>query len=291
MAGRMLKWSVELSEFDIRYESRKALKAQALADFVAEMTPSTIPNSEADKWTIFVDGASNSAGAGAGIILENGAGTIIEVSVALSFPASNNQAEYEAFLADLRLAKDVGAREVKIFTDSQLVVSQVIGEYQAKNDHLQDYLRLVREMLALFDYIEVKHVPRGDNMRADIFSKLASTKKKGGNKSVIQEILPRPSIEEHTSPTLSVMAVDVNSIEDGTSWMTNYYTYLAHGHLPEDEKEAKTLQRKASSYCLMYDKLYKRGISIPLLKCIGEDDVDYVLREIHEGINGQHLGG
>ncbi|MCI47761.1 hypothetical protein A2U01_0069003, partial [Trifolium medium] len=73
--------------------------------------------------------------------------------------------------------------------------------------------------------------------------------------------------------------------------MTNYWLYLAHGHLPEDEKEAKTLQRKASSYCLMYDKLYRRGISIPLLKCIDEDDVDYVLREIHEGINRQHLGG
>ncbi|PNX98274.1 gag-pol polyprotein, partial [Trifolium pratense] len=147
-----------------------------------------------------------------------------------------------AFLAGLRLAKDVGAREVKIFTDSQLVVSQVIGEYQAKNDHLQEYLRLVKEMLALFDHIEVKHVPRGDNTRADILSKLASTKKKGGNKSVIQEILPRPSIEERTSSTPSVLVIDVNSIKDGTSWMTNYYMYLAHGHLPENEKEAKVVQ-------------------------------------------------
>ncbi|MCH93145.1 maturase K [Trifolium medium] len=136
MAGRMLKWSLELSEFDIRYESRKALKAQALAEFVAEMTLPALPNNDAEKWTIFVDGASSSTGAGAGIILENGAGTIIEVSLALSFPTSNNQAEYEAFLAGLRLAKDVDAKEIKIFTDSQLVVSQVLGEYQAKNDNL-----------------------------------------------------------------------------------------------------------------------------------------------------------
>jgi hypothetical protein len=77
MAGRMLKWSLELSEFDIRYESRKALKAQALADFVAEMAISVLPKSEANKWTIFVDGASSSTGAGAGIILENEVGTII----------------------------------------------------------------------------------------------------------------------------------------------------------------------------------------------------------------------
>ncbi|MCI83807.1 maturase K, partial [Trifolium medium] len=67
----MLKWSLKLSEFDIRYESRKALKAQVLADFVAEMTNPSSPTNGADKWTIFVDGASNATGAGAGIILEN----------------------------------------------------------------------------------------------------------------------------------------------------------------------------------------------------------------------------
>ncbi|MCH79610.1 gag-pol polyprotein [Trifolium medium] len=222
MAGRMLKWSLELFEFDVRYEGRKALKAQALADFVAEMTPPALPNSEADKWTIFVDRASSSTGAGAGIILENGTGTTIEVSLALSFPTSNNQAEYEAFLAGLRLAKDVGAKEIKIFTDSQLVVSQVLGEYQTKNDNLQEYLRLVQEKIARFHSAEVRHVPRGDNTRADVLSKLASTKKKGGNKSVIQEILPRPSIEKQAPSTSSTMVVDINSIKDGTSWMTNY---------------------------------------------------------------------
>ncbi|KAK2416131.1 maturase K [Trifolium repens] len=145
MAGRMLKWSLELSEFDIRYESRKALKAQVLADFVAEMTALAPASEEIEKWTIFVDGASSSTGAGAGIILENGKGIIIEVSLTLSFPTSNNQAEYEAFLAGLRLAEDIGARNIKICTDSQLVVSQVLGEYQAKNDDLFEYLTLVKD--------------------------------------------------------------------------------------------------------------------------------------------------
>ncbi|MCI15269.1 maturase K, partial [Trifolium medium] len=107
MAGRMLKWSLELSEFDIRYERRKTLKAQVLADFVAEMTNPSPPTNGADKWTIFVDGASNATGAGEGIILENENGILIEVSLALSFPTSNNQAEYEAFLAGLRLVEDM----------------------------------------------------------------------------------------------------------------------------------------------------------------------------------------
>ena len=135
---------LELSEFDIRYKSRTTLKAQVLADLVAEITLPASPKSGARKWTIFVDGASSSTGSGAGIILENEEGILVEVSLALSFPTSNNQAEYEAFLAGLRLAEDLGAEEIIICTDSQLVALQVRGEYQAKNDNLFEYLTLVK---------------------------------------------------------------------------------------------------------------------------------------------------
>ncbi|CAJ2677241.1 unnamed protein product [Trifolium pratense] len=285
MAGRMLKWSLELSEFDIRYESRKALKSQVLADFVAEMTSPASSTSEADKWTIFVDGASSSTGAGAGIILENENGIIIEVSLALSFPTSNNQAEYEAFLAGLRLAEDMEAKEVKIFTDSQLVASQVLGEYQAKNDNLSEYLALVKEKITKFESVEVQHVPREHNKRADILSKLASTKKKGGNKSVIQEVLPRPSIEKASN------VLDINVIGDQNCWMTPVYNFLANGTLPDNQKEAAIIRRRACAYVVLDGKLYRRGFSIPLLKCVDEETVDYILREVHEGINAQHLGG
>ncbi|GAU46452.1 hypothetical protein TSUD_402190 [Trifolium subterraneum] len=284
MAGRMLKWSLELSEFDIRYESRKTLKAQVLTDFVAEMTCSPSSTDGANKWTIFVDGASNATGAGAGIILENEEGILIEVLLALSFSTSNNQAEYEAFLAGLRLAEDVGAKEIKIYTDSQLVALQVLGEYHAKNDNLSEYLVLVKERITKFDSAEIQHVPREHNKRADILSKLASTKRKNGNKSVIQEILFHPSIQKPT------MFLDINAIGDANCWMTPVYNYLAHETLPNDEKEAATVKRRACSYTLLDNKLYRRGFSIPL-KCADEATADYILREIHEGINSQHLGG
>ncbi|MCI27926.1 hypothetical protein A2U01_0049126 [Trifolium medium] len=83
------------------------------------MTTPTTP--EKNKWTIFVDGSSNSQGSGAGIILKNGEGVLIEVSLGIAFHTTNNQAEYEAFLAGLRLAEDMEVEEIKIFTDSQLV--------------------------------------------------------------------------------------------------------------------------------------------------------------------------
>ncbi|GAU18714.1 hypothetical protein TSUD_80020 [Trifolium subterraneum] len=259
---RMLKWSLELAEFDISFESRKALKAQVLADFVAEMTTST--TSEKNKWTIFVDGSSNSQGSGAGIILENGDGVLIEVSLGLSLPTTNNQAEYEAFLAGLRLAKDMGTEEIKIFTDSQLVASQISGEYQTKEERLLEYLSLIKTKLAKFKETEVKHVPREHNARADVLSKLASTRrKKAGNQSLIQETLTKPSIEK--------------TAESNT--------------LPVDAKEATKIRKRACSYVLLDDKLYRRGFSISLLKCVEEARVEFILQEIHEGINGQHIGG
>src|SRR3954463_7421462 len=84
MAGRMLRWSLELAEFDIKYKGIKALKAQVLADFVAEMAFPETTNNNARRWTLYVDGASSSTGSGARIILENREGTLIEVSLSLS---------------------------------------------------------------------------------------------------------------------------------------------------------------------------------------------------------------
>ncbi|GAU14157.1 hypothetical protein TSUD_169830 [Trifolium subterraneum] len=262
MVGRMLKWSLELAEFHISFESRNALKAQVLADFVAEMTTST--TSEKNKWTIFVDGSSNSQGSGAGIILENEDGVLIEVSLGLSFPTTNNQAEYEAFLAGLRLAEDMGAEEIRIFTDSQLVASQVSGEYQTKEERLLEYLNLIRTKLAKFKETEVKHVPREHNARADVLSKLASTRrKKAGNQSLIQETLTKPSIEK-TAEVMHICAVDEQS------WMSPVYNFLKSNTLPVDAKEAAKIRKRACSYVLLDDKLYRRGFSIPLLKCVEE---------------------
>ncbi|XP_058722967.1 uncharacterized protein LOC131594783 [Vicia villosa] len=252
MAGRMLRWSLELSEFDVQYESRRALKAQALADFVAEMTLiANSPSPAENKWTIYVDGASSSSGSGAGIILENDEGLIIEVSLVLSFNTSNNQAEYEALLAGLRLAEDVGAREVKIYTDSQLIASHVSGDYQAKNDVLAEYLMLVKDKMKKFAKAEVEHIPREHNSRADVLSKLASTKKKGGNKSVIQEILSRPSIDKGAQP-LTVLAIG-----DDNCWMTPMYNCLTKDELPTDAKEASAIKRRACSYTIVENKLYR----------------------------------
>jgi len=222
-----MKWSLELSEFNIHYESRKALKAQVFADFLAEMTFPTEENKE--EWTVFVDESSNSKGGGAGIIVENSEGMVIEISLGLSFPVTNNTLEYEAFLAGLRIAKDLGASKIRIFTDSQLVASQVTGDYQVREGHLQQYVQLVLEKMKEFETIEVIHVPREHNTRADILSKLASTRTANRNKTVIQEVLNEPSIQRQKS-----QPPDINAIIGMEDWRAPITRYLCSGEFPFD---------------------------------------------------------
>ncbi|XP_019442261.1 PREDICTED: uncharacterized protein LOC109346977 [Lupinus angustifolius] len=214
LAGRMITWSIELSQFDIRFEPRTVVKSQVLSDFVAELTA---PEGDREQvWTIFVDGSSNPRGSGAGILLEDGQGITIEHSLTFTFPTSNNQAEYEACIAGLQLAKEVGAHKVLICSDSQLAVSQITGAYQTNDTLLGKYLLKVKELMADFDEATIQHVPRESNVRADILSKLASTKYPGNNRSVVQGTVYHPS----------VMAVEQVEIPD--NWTCPFIRYILH---------------------------------------------------------------
>ena len=123
----MVSWSIELSEFDIRYELRTAIKAQALVDFLVEMVDGE--NTPEPRWKLHVDGASNSKRSGAGAILEKEGEIIIELSIKFDFLISNNQVEYEALIASLKLARDIGIHRLLICSDSQIMTSQVIETY------------------------------------------------------------------------------------------------------------------------------------------------------------------
>src|SRR5215469_10159226 len=161
----MITWSVKLSEFHIVYESRMAIKSQYLADFMVEFTKQS-ESAECFGWTIYVDGSSNTKGSGAEVILEGPDGVSIEHALHFGFTASNNQAEYEALIAGLTLALEVGASSVKVCTDSQLVSSQVNGTYQARDDQMVRYLSKVQDLKQKFKDFQVVYVGREDNARA-----------------------------------------------------------------------------------------------------------------------------
>ena len=105
---------------------------------------------------------------------------------------------------------------------------------------------------------------------------------------------------EDLDPHVHVEALKTHSIEEPkrvlsieleSSWMDPILCYLRTGALPDDNLVARKVSHQAFHYVLYDDKLYKRSLKLPLLKCLLSSEMDYVIREVHEGIYNNHLGG
>ena len=147
-SGRLIKWAIEMSEFDIRYKPRTSIKGHILADFITEFTPAeptkaTQLTPDLPIWRLSVDGATNAQGRGAGLILTSPDGIDVEYELRFGFQAFNNEAEYEAVIAGLNLAHFMDADQWEVSSDSQLVVKQIEDSYEARGEKMILYLKKV----------------------------------------------------------------------------------------------------------------------------------------------------
>ena len=102
---------------------------------------------ETHLWKVFVDGVSSALRAGARIVIITSKGIRVEHSFKMGFKASNNEAEYEALLAGLRADLNLDERELKVYSNSRLIVNQVQGSFEAKDPWMMEYLRLVKQTI------------------------------------------------------------------------------------------------------------------------------------------------
>nr|GEU85168.1 reverse transcriptase domain-containing protein [Tanacetum cinerariifolium] len=286
-AGRLQKWSIMLGEHNITYRPRTSVKGKILADFLTEIpgdilqaAPAAAPQEE--PWTLFTDGSSCVDGSGAGLILTNPEGVEFTYALRFQFAASNNEAEYEALVAGLRIVTQIGVKNIQVNVDSKLVANQVLGTYVAKEDNMIKYLEIVKGLVSGFTAFSISQVPRSKNKQADALIKIASTSFAHLSKQVLVEVLKNKSIKEK-----EVAAVIK---ENGPTWMTRIADYLKEGVLPGDNKEARKLRLKSRQYELKEGVLYRRSFLTPWLRCVGPLQADYVMREIHEGSCSMHAG-
>ncbi|XP_075649778.1 uncharacterized protein LOC142620264 [Castanea sativa] len=201
----MVQWAIELSQFNIEYHPRTAIKAQALVDFIAEFTlpEDDRPDDETKLWTIQTDGSSaKKRGGGVGVIINTPDGEKLRYGVQLKFPTTNNEAEYEGILTRLRLGKALKAKNLLIQSDSKLAIRQIREEYEAKEERMQKYLKLTKHLAQEFDKVEFVRIPRDQNMAVDEIAKMASSEEKPTNVELLMEIQKCPNIEE--VPTFAI---------------------------------------------------------------------------------------
>ncbi|GJS37611.1 reverse transcriptase domain-containing protein [Tanacetum coccineum] len=285
----MMRWLGRLQngEHNISYRPRTAVKGQILADFLIEKpeTDAVLPQSEVklqEPWILFTDGSSYVDGSGAGLILTNPEGMEFTYALRFEFTATNNEAEYEALIAGLRIAARMGVRNQEANVDSRLVANHVLGEYVAKEDNMIQYLDKTKSLIQGFDRFTIRQVPRGDNKKADALSKIASTSFAHLSKQVLVEILKNKSISE--------MEISTVIEEQDPTWMTPIIEFISKGTLPHEQKDARRIRRTAQRFELRNGVLYRRSFLQPWLRCVGPIQADYVLREIHAGSCSMHSG-
>jgi ribonuclease HI len=171
---RIGKWILALSELELKFKSVKAVKGQIIADFLTEHRDSSINLLEITPWALFFDGYSCGKCGGVGILLISPRGEMFEFAIPIQPTVTNNQAEYEALLRGLQYLKEAKAISVEVFGDSELVIKQLSGQYECRNDIPRNYYEECKEILKSFQLVILQHIPRENNGEANRIAQSAS---------------------------------------------------------------------------------------------------------------------
>ena len=124
---------------------------------------------------MYTDGSSAVGVGGVRVILLSPEQDVLKYGVQLQFPMTNNEAEYEAVLTRLRIAKALGVRNLKLNSDSKLMVGQITKEYEVKEDMMKRYLKLTNQLVSNFVDVKITQIPREENLEVDEVARLASS--------------------------------------------------------------------------------------------------------------------
>jgi ribonuclease HI len=299
----------------ISFASRKAIKSQVLADFVAEWVDTQLLTApiQPELWTMFFGGSLMKTRAGAGLLFVSSVGKHLRYVLRLHFPASNNVAEYEALVNGLRIAIELGVWRLDARGDSQLVIDQVMKNSHCRDPKMEAYCDEVRRLEDKFYGLELNHIARWYNETADELAKIAS-----GWTTVPPDVFSRdlhqPSIKTDDTPEPEKASAqpeapsaqpeappaqpgapsapegealrvegERSGVTPNRNWQTPYLQYLHRGELPLDRAEARRLAQRAKSFVLLGDEkeLYHRIPSGILQRSISIAEGQKLLQEIH----------
>jgi ribonuclease HI len=232
---------------------------------------------------VFCDGSWGTFGAGAAAILVAPSKVKTCYAARLDFSCTNNIAKYEALLLGLRKLRAMGIRRAILRTDSQVISGHIDKSSKARDPKLEKYMDTVRRLEASFEGFSVKNIPRGENEHADLLAKSAA------------QGLPLPSevfFETIRAPLVELMERAVLAISPVHSedWRTEIISFLQGNCLSDDEAYNKRMEARTRPYVIIEGELYKHGVCSPLIKCLSRAGGIELMKEIHAGLCGSHIG-
>src|SRR3954469_19407115 len=307
--GRTAKWAIELLPFDITYRPRRAIKSQVLPNFVAEWTKAELPKEYGtySNWIMHFDGSKILAGLGVGVVLTSPTGDTVKYVLQIMYTDSNNAAEYEALQHGLRMAVSMGIQRLEVRGDSNLAISQINGDFDAKDPKMAAYRNAVLKMSARFEGLEFHHIARENNQAVDVLARIRA-KRDAVPPNIFLERLFKPSVAWEGEPSINSPGITAQpnaeqpDIIGGPAteitpsahvimaviapWTEPFLAYLTRQELPEDQNEARCIVRRPKAYKVHKGELYKKSTTGVLQRCISEEEGRSLLAEIHAGLGG-----
>ncbi|XP_040363223.1 uncharacterized protein LOC121049567 [Rosa chinensis] len=315
--GRIGKWVLALSEFSLQYVPQKAVKRQAIADFLEhhpmldvpavrdlEVAATTLDRLDLacspeyaalyqatvslQPWVLYFDGSRTGTLAGAGIALKNPARDHFSYSFKLEFQYINNQAEYEALIIGLEVLSEMGVKDVQILGDSLLVINQLCNEFRCNSFTLVPYWNRTLELLDQFDNVHLEHIPRERNFATNELAQLAT--RVALRYSVRERILKverrtLPSWMARKDPPDDTSVATLESID--VDIRIPLINYLKH----PDHTTDRRIRYLALNCFLRGDELHRRGEDSVDFRCVYGREAKQPMREVHSGICGAHQAG
>ena len=212
-------------------------------------------------WQLYFDGVANQSGFGIGILLISPQGDHIPRSIRLVFSdhhrLTNNIVEYEACITGLETALDLGIRQLEIHGDSNLVIQQTQGIWRTRDEKLKPYHAYLDLLVARFDELRYIHLPRAENQFVDALATLASVVE------IPAGVIVRP------------LMIETRSVYPETA----------------TPKDRRALRQLAARFVICGDALYRSSPDGLLLLCLDRASANRVMREVHVGACGPHMGG
>ncbi|XP_070013540.1 uncharacterized protein [Nicotiana sylvestris] len=279
--GKLAKWQILLIEFDIIYVTQTAMKAQALADHLADnpvdeeyeplktyfpdkevMHIDEVDKDEKPGWKLFFDGAANMKCVGIGAVLISETGHHYTVTAQLHFYCTNSMVEYEACILGLRLVVDMGVQEVLVLGDSDMLVHQIQGEWETRDLKLITYRQCLQGLCQQFRSVEFRHIPRIHNEVANVLATLASMLHHP-NKAYIDPLHIQVR-DQHAY--YNMMEEEL----DGEPWFHDSREYIRMAIYPIQATcdQKRPIRCLASGFFFSGGVLYKRTPDLGLLRCI-----------------------